>query len=248
MEPPHFTQHVIAHDFLAHRESWKVLEAPAGSAPELGILTPAASQETDSGDKPAMLLPPPSSVELVVPEDAGPCVLRAAAGADKKVRGKMPEGLDAMEVEFELWLDGASVFRERIRSERLRDGVYTPEDWVWRHVGGAAGLAVRPGQTIRLATRIVDAPAGVELPLRLSARRLRGLWLERETDGRARKPRPKNRTSCSGSWTRSAPIACPATATTARPRRTWMRSRAEGRSTNMLIRRRAGRGRRPPRS
>jgi arylsulfatase A-like enzyme len=179
---PRFTQHVNAHDFLAHRESWKVLEAPEDRAPELGILTPAASQETDSGDKPALLLAPPSSVELVVPQDAGPCVLRAAAGADKTVRGQMPEGLDALEVEFEVWLDGTSVFRERIRSERLRDGVYTPEDWVWRHVGGERGLAVRPGQTIRLATRIVDLPAGVALPSGYPRVGFGGLWLEREIE------------------------------------------------------------------
>ncbi len=176
---PEFTQRVVAHDFLADRASWKAIESPAGRPPALGILTPAASQETDSGDKPALILAPPSSVELLVPPGVGECVLRAAAGADKTVRGRMPAGIDAVEVEFELWLDGTSVFRESIRSERLREGVYTPADWVWRHVGGDQGLAVRSGQTIRLATRIVGAPASIEFPPGYPRVGFGGLWLER---------------------------------------------------------------------
>ncbi len=161
---PRFTQNALAFDFLAAPESWNVIAAAEGAAPRLGIITPAAAAETDSGDKPALHCPPGSIVELEVPPRVGPCVLRAAAGVDRSVRGQMPGGIDSLEVEFEVALDGEPVFRESVRSERIREGVYTPEQWVWRHAGGAAGIAVQPGQKIRLATRILGPPAEVVLP------------------------------------------------------------------------------------
>ena len=155
---PSFVLHEVVHDFLAER-AWDIRESNPDSPPRLGFLSPVAASEVDAGDKPSLLMTPPCRIELLVPETIGRVVLRAAAGVDKSVRNTMPEGIEELEFELEVLVDGESVFSKTLLAESARTSGWTPEEWIWHHVGGQDGLALSGGQRIELRTRLVDESA-----------------------------------------------------------------------------------------
>lgn len=150
-KPPTFVAREVVHDFLAEGD-WKVLEERPDAAPSALTITPAVAQHQDSADKPALCMPPPCAVELVVPE-GGPGVLRLAAGIDRSARERAPR----VSADFEVTRNGEPVFTRRLVSERTPAGEpWDPSEWVWHHVGGAGGLAVEPGDRIVLRTRLPE--------------------------------------------------------------------------------------------
>ena len=116
--------------------------------------------------------------------------VRAAAGCDRSLQGHLPADGGRLEVRFEVDVDGETVFDERIvvePHERLRaEGRL--DACAWRHVGGEAGLPLRPGQTVTLRTSLPGTPLTVD-----DAGELRvgfgGLFLERW------EPTPRTRSS-----------------------------------------------------
>jgi len=177
-------------DFLATPSARNVLEQSDLGAPVAGVITPAVSQHTDSADKPALIMPPPSRVELRVPELDGRLLLSAAAGVDKSVRNRMPDGVERIVIEYTARVNGAEVFREQITNERPTPGAWDPSRWVWRHVGGEQGLQVEAGDRVELATRLVEPDASL-----LDAQALRvgfgGLTLRREFEMTRRRATPE---------------------------------------------------------
>lgn len=155
---PTFVLDTVQVDFLATPNARVVIEQNEALAPSVTVITPAVSQHTDSADKPALWMPPPCQVDLLVPELPGALRLHAAAGVDKSVRARLPAGLATLGVDFEVLVNAASVFKCRIDSDRPRPGVWDPSRWVWQHVGTEGqGLAVRAGDVISLRTSL---PAG----------------------------------------------------------------------------------------
>lgn len=169
------------------------LSPPKATAPRswrAGILTPLVDAAHDTGDMPALILPPDGEVSFEVLPEEGEVILRAAAGCDRSLQGHLPADGGRLEVRFEVDVDGETVFDERIvvePHERLRaEGRL--DACAWRHVGGEAGLPLRPGQTVTLRTSLPGTPLTVD-----DAGELRvgfgGLFLERW------EPTPRTRSS-----------------------------------------------------
>jgi len=183
-DPPTFTLRGVQRDYLAD-EGWTVRARNQAMGPRLAVITPAVQQHTDSADKPALWMPPPCTVELRVRPEDGECVLRAAAGVDKSVRGRMPAGIARVTIDFRVEKNGRTVFEERVVSEAPGTAdTWDPSAWVWHHVGGDEGLAVAPGDVITLYTSIPAGDPGLAVPPEALKVGYGGLVLERSIERR----------------------------------------------------------------
>ncbi len=151
-DAPKMPRRLIVADVVASPDAWRILEQRPGLPPKPVTLTPIVDQHADVADKPAIRMAPPCAVGFDVPVEAGTSVLRAAAGADLSVWSKLPPGLAALAVDYSVEVDGRVVWTERISHAPMPPGVWEPARFAWRHVGGADGVAVRPGQKIVLRT------------------------------------------------------------------------------------------------
>lgn len=149
---------------------WRVVgEAP--HAPRTAVLSPHSDLRLtgavgDTGDRVTLVLPPPATVELVLPELAEGATLRGAAQIAGRYtdRGIDLEGYRHPSVLDEKGLAALSVrMRVELDDELVLDEVVTHrpgEDAAaraWRHLGEAgAGVRVRPGQRLRLSTEFAD--------------------------------------------------------------------------------------------
>ena len=165
-DAPTFVRRTVAHDFLEQPESIRNIASRPDAPPAPTVITPVVAWETDSGDKPSLRMVPPCEVTIAVPVDLDGDDLRfkTAAGVDKRVYNQIPKDADAIHVRFEVEVDGASVFDETLRCDRPRKGNWDPSKRVWRHVGGAEGLAIRPGAEITLRTSIPEGDAAERMP------------------------------------------------------------------------------------
>ena len=189
-DAPTFARRVVDHDFLealsARPDSIEMVEGP--SPARVDVITPVVAWEVDAGDKPALLMTPPSTARFRVPQGDGPgaLFLRAAAGLHKSLYDHMPEGVQRFDVEFAIQVNGETAFDERVTCERNTPGVWDPSKRVWHHAGDG-GIAVEAGDEITLTARLSD-PTLLE---RIAPEKLRlgfgGLFLEREiVDERSR--------------------------------------------------------------
>lgn len=165
-DPPRFDRHLTTLDLLARPDLWEVIAQNPDQAPALRVLTPAVDQHSDSGDKPALWMAPPCEVRIDVPEGLPAGHLRLAAGIDKMVRNRLPQGMPEVAVDFEVEIDGEVRFSERITNGRSKPGVWRSEDWTWRHAADDA-LPVKGGSQIVLRTRIPEGHPSEALPASL---------------------------------------------------------------------------------
>ena len=180
-----FQHRSVLRDFALEPGSWEVLEHPSDVPPAPRVITPAVSIETDSADRPSIRLAPPSRVRIRIPDEQGPLYLRAAAGVDRSSRKTLPRSVEAATIGFDLSVDGEAVFREEIRYERSRAGVWDPQSWVWHHLRAGEGIAVRPGAIVEFGTRWVEPPLQGGAPPFDPARVVAGfggLFLERRVE------------------------------------------------------------------
>jgi len=153
---PTFERREVDHDFLEHLEDLKVIESVPDHGPGLTVITPVVAWETDSGDKPALRMTPPCTVEFTVPdrsEDAE-FFLRAAAGVDKRLYNRVTQAGVTIGVEFAIDINGDNRFAETVDCEPREKGVWDPTKQVWHHAGQGQGLAVAPGDRITLRTSL----------------------------------------------------------------------------------------------
>ena len=117
------------------------------------VITPAVYTEYDVGDKAALLFPPGTTVAFTVRPEDGPVTLRTAAGiARDTYEDERPAPLEAR---FEVRVDGESRFTH---VQRVSGDVPAAER-AWRHVGGAAGLPLEPGQRVELSITLTPGDA-----------------------------------------------------------------------------------------
>ncbi len=183
--PPPGEVRVLELDLLEDGVGWEVREARAGDGPRRGALATSIDPYADGGDLPALVLPPPARVELVLPADRGALRLRAASGVDVSLARRLPPG-GAATLHFELRVDGRLVHERSLRVEarRGRPGPGDGSEWAW--VGGDQGLEAPAGARLSLATRA----EGLEsLAPGEALAGFGGLTLER----RAQKPRARAR-------------------------------------------------------
>ena len=165
---PQFRQREVVRELAATEGAFDVQSERPGAPPRAGVLSPfkditLTSNEFDTGDKPALLMPPPCEVSFTA-EDEGVSLVASAqislAISNRGFRerpGGAPSVLDQLGVEsvavrFEVLVDGDSVFDEVIRHRSGETGDLRE----WRHVGGPDGLALQGGERVTLRTSFGD--------------------------------------------------------------------------------------------
>jgi arylsulfatase A-like enzyme len=152
-------------------DRWTVIERPESADEMAPVITPyndwrLTAAEHDTGDKAAMIMPPPCELTFTVTDDDGLVDLIAAAQIDFEFSQRWPNGegmeqpsrmdrlgIDSISVRFEVLVDGSSVFDETISHRSQGDG---GDDRLWHHVGEERKLPLRPGQTVTLRTSFGD--------------------------------------------------------------------------------------------
>ena len=69
-DSPGIPVRVVLYDLVAAPDLFQTLQARPGAEPGVGVLTPAVDQQTDTGDKPALIMPPPAAQAMTVPASA----------------------------------------------------------------------------------------------------------------------------------------------------------------------------------
>jgi choline-sulfatase len=159
----------VARDLLSETTpAWRVVSALEDAPPAVEVITPSIDNMTDAADRLALVLPPPAEVRFTVREEDGPVWLQAAAGVDlalaRHLQARDRKG-PPVSVGFEVLVDGEPAFAAHVdvqprgpQAEAL--GAVQPH--VWQHVGGAEGIALRPGQEVTLRTNLPGgAPEGM---------------------------------------------------------------------------------------
>jgi len=147
---------VVLYDLVAAPDLFETLEARADAPPGPGVLTPAVDQQTDTGDKPSLVLPPPAAQQVTVPRAAGAVRLKASVGADASVIQRLPAGLEALKVQYTISVDGDVAWSELVEHRRMPAGVWDTSVFQWRHIVSAdgPGIPVRGGQVLRFETAL----------------------------------------------------------------------------------------------
>ncbi len=142
----------------------RLVSSRPGAGPTRGVITPWIDQQTDTGDKPSLVLPPPAAVEFVVPLGSDGARLQAAAGADELCVKLLPEGTDVLPVEYRILVDDEVRWSEVVEHRPMAAGVWDATPMRWRHVesGGERRIPHLAGQTERFETSHVEdlLPAG----------------------------------------------------------------------------------------
>lgn len=146
-------------ELIFDADGWKVSERHPAREPYVGVLTPTADYRVDGGDRPALIMPPPSSVEFRVRDEDGACVLRTAGGVQGGVKLRLDDVRREITFAFDVLVNGTSAAREIVKIERD-----APESqFAWRTLGGEAGVPLRPGDVVTLRTRLLWPELAPEL-------------------------------------------------------------------------------------
>ena len=156
-DSPGIPVRVVLYDLVAAPDLFETLQARPGAAPSVGVLTPAVDQQTDTGDKPALIMPPPSAQAMTVPASAGSVRLMASVGADGSVVQRLPRELDALKVRYRILVEGVEAWSEVVEHRRMPAGVWDTGVFRWRHVAGpdGPGVLVTGGETVRFETALL---------------------------------------------------------------------------------------------
>jgi arylsulfatase A-like enzyme len=134
-------------ELLYEDGAFSIEERHSEREPYVDVLTPTRNYLVDGGDLPALIMPPPARVQFRVRPEDGQVTLRASAG----LRFRQYDFSEECAVGFRIDVNGAPVFNDVIRIVKA-DG---EAQRAWRHVGGAAGVPLRPGDVVTLSTTLV---------------------------------------------------------------------------------------------
>jgi len=170
-EAPTMPVREVVAELVGTPERWTVIRRAEEAKGMKLVITPfndwrLTAAEFDTGDKPALQMPPPSELRFTVTERDGEVDLIAAAQIDFELSHHWPDekgndrpspmdglGIESISVRFEVLVDGESVFDEVIVHRREGD---TGKDREWRHVGENGRLPLKPGQVVTLRTSFGD--------------------------------------------------------------------------------------------
>lgn len=176
----------VARDLLAEPSpAWVVVTGREEAPPVVEVVTPSIDNLTDAADRLALVMPPPAEVRFTVLEGDGPVWLKAAAGVDLKLARHLRssgQSTEPVAVDFVVLVDGEPAFESRVVTrprgpQEEAAGAVDPH--IWHHVGGKAGIPLRPGQEVTLRTSLPSGSAGG--PSRVPAG-FSGLVLERRIE------------------------------------------------------------------
>lgn len=152
-EPGMLARDVLV-DLVASPDLLTTVARRPDAEPHPGVITPVVDQQSDTGDKPSLILPPNASQEFVVPNYGDGARLFAAAAADLSVAQHFPDGID---VAYRVLVDGETRWSTRIAHRPMPPGRWDTSGMRWRHVeeDGERGIAVRAGEVVRFETELI---------------------------------------------------------------------------------------------
>jgi arylsulfatase A-like enzyme len=150
----------IHREFAFEEESWSVSRLNPYERPTLGNLTPSFDYRVDGGDRPAILMPPPCELSILIKDEDAGSQFQTAVGIGRnvfkpteKASPKWPKGISSIRIRFEVELDGVSIFDETLSYDKDPE---THWERTWRYLGRDDELSVEPGQTLTLRTSWVE--------------------------------------------------------------------------------------------
>ncbi len=150
----------IHREFAFERESWNMTRVNPYERPSLGNLTPSVDYRVDGGDRPAILMPPPCELSILIKDEDAGSQFQTAVGigrnpfeATEKASPKWPKNISSIQIRFEVELDGATIFDETLSYDKDPE---THRERTWRYLGHDDELSVNPGQTLTLRTSWVE--------------------------------------------------------------------------------------------
>ena len=164
----------VTRDFLTEAGAWRVVQASSLGPAKVEVISPSLSGENDGADMPALVIPPPGEVELVVLPEALPARLVTRVGVDLTAFKTLKE---VRRVTFEARTRDRRLAREEIDlvPEQHRENV-------WRDLGGAAGVELDGSEPVWLRTELLDANGNPTMTVEPILAGFGGLRLERRSD------------------------------------------------------------------
>src|SRR5262245_4850407 len=159
----------VVRDFLAEPGTWETVRSHPQGAPRVEVICPSYSQKTDGVDMPALVVPPPGEVRLVLGDAAAagsdPVRLVTRVGVDQTMFGKLSEKAPTARIAFEVRAGERVLAREAIALVREKH-----KENAWVDLGGQGGIDVAGAREVTLRTEVLrpDAPAG-DPPIALRA-------------------------------------------------------------------------------
>jgi len=146
----------IHREFAFEHDLWKVSRLNPYQKPSLGNLTPSFDYRVDGGDRPAILMPPPCELSIVIKEEDAGCYFQSGVGIGRNALAPpksgyppWPKKLKSIQVRFEIELDGAGVYDETLTYIKNSED---QKNRVWNYFGFDEELPVEPGQVLTLRT------------------------------------------------------------------------------------------------
>ncbi len=140
----------VVHDLCNDVAAWTVEASDPAAPVSSGTITPDFDFHRDVGEMPALLMPPPCRVSLVVPSGFGPLHLVGAAGCDLETAQSSADAAHAPHIVFRVDVDGRQVF-EHQRSPWKDE---PPSARTWSRFGGGDGIEVAPGARVTLSVEV----------------------------------------------------------------------------------------------
>lgn len=165
-------------DLLEGEPRWKVESAVV--APVVEVVCPSRDQVTDSGDRLALVLPPPAAVRLRITPEDGQVFLRASAGVHLTLARQLERGAGPVVVDFEVEVNGSVVARRSVstRASRVEAELQNRAQHNSWSTLGPDEVRLSPGDEVVLRTSL---PAPVSAALGPIPAAFGSLRLERAT-------------------------------------------------------------------
>jgi arylsulfatase A-like enzyme len=117
-DPADLTYRRVQVDLLEGQPRWTV--ETAARPPVVEVVCPSRDQVTDSGDRLALVLPPPAVVRFKITPEDGEVFLGASAGVHLTLARKLPRGAPPVVVDFEVQVNGRVVARRSVETRASR--------------------------------------------------------------------------------------------------------------------------------
>lgn len=148
----------VLHRIAFEPELWETVSHGPGGAAEVRVITPSMATEEDGADLAGLLLPPPCTVRLIVPDDGGPVWLKGRTGLDLSARAALPADTLGVEITLAVSVDGEEVWSN---AHILRRQPAPDEGFLWQDL---PPIPLRPGQELLFSSRISLPLGQADLP------------------------------------------------------------------------------------
>lgn len=149
----------VLHTVALEPTLWEVASSGTGGRPAGGVLTPSLGTESSGADATALILPPPSSIQFVVPDDGTSVHLVGRTGVDLSAPEALPSDVAGIEVSLAVDVNGERVW-ENLHQIR-RAGRRNHEELLWKEL---PEIPLEPGQLVTLSSKVRRPHGLMSLP------------------------------------------------------------------------------------